>query len=98
MTPEAEYSLERAKHQSSYTDLIKFSNITREMSEKYRGRLNTTEYHVEKKRDLNKAKTFLRQAQKFYKNGLHFDCLSKLEDSMLQVSEEPLSSELRSSN
>lgn len=43
---------------------------------RHRKRVKTTEFTD---RDLKKAEAILKQAEKYYKNGLYFDCLSSLE-------------------
>ncbi len=47
-----------------------------------RSRIKTNDFYVAQQRDLRKAQTLLKHAQKFFNNGLYFDCLSRLEESM----------------
>lgn len=67
------------------------------MGDKNRARLHTSDYvsPALSYKHLKRARNILLKAQKIYAEGLYFDCLSKLEESMLCVHEEPLSEFLR---
>lgn len=63
-----------------------------------RRRLKTTEFHLVQNRNLRKARTYLYEAKRYNSNQLYFDCLTRLEDSMLCINEQPLTQELKSSD
>jgi hypothetical protein len=65
-----------------------------------RQRLHTADYSASiiGIQHLNRARNLLAKAQKIYSEGNYSDCLFKIEESMQQVNEEPLSEMLRLSH
>ena len=65
-----------------------------------RQRLHTADYSsaVIGVQHLNRARNLFVKAQKHYNEGNYSDCLFKIEESMQQVNEEPLSEMLRLSH